>query len=452
MSGLVKVDIATEVNSDGNSEVSFTWMAPVKSSDSRAPSRVYLHINGVHNHHQGTSARMNLESSSRDNIRDSTLTGNNTSTRNNNSGNSAFEVNQNAQAESIWSVKVCVPQNLLASYFVVCLPEEAFCYAPELSTQPVTAWWPKFRQYVVAEGILRMPKAEVTPGWQVEGSKLPSVTSKQIISTIAAENIPSMGTADLDISRKSLTSKQSWREWKWPGNSEYAGRRIWLSYPPNSEFDASVAEPILLILFDGNAWVERTSLPVVIENLTLGGTLPLVYVAAIDPIDLATRNQDLVGNENSSDSSFARLVATDILPAIREEFGMRFPADRVVVAGHSFGGTSALNLVLCYPEYCANAISNSGSVFYPEFLGERGGEILIDYRTPARLHKAKQYGAKFYLEAGLYERNMALNTEKVVQAIVQAKLNVGFSALGHCHEITAWRGGLIRGLFWLFGL
>ena len=216
---------------------------------------------------------------------------------------------------------------------------------------------------------------------------------------------------------------------------------------------ASLRDPLpLLIVFDGESYVETIPTPQLLDALIAGSAIPPLIAVFVRNASPFSRNWELPCNPD-----FAEFLATELLPWLRASYRVSDRPERVALAGSSFGGLAATFAALRHPELFGLVLSQSGSYWWmfssdhrqydgtekPGWLGRRFAERP---RLPLR----------FYLSAGLFERaedgNGVLESGRAFRTLLRAKgydLREREFAGGHDH--LAWRADLADGLIALFG-
>ena len=205
----------------------------------------------------------------------------------------------------------------------------------------------------------------------------------------------------------------------------------------------------LVILLDGQHWVERLSLPRALDTAHDLG-LPSCFVVMIDSLDAETRARELPCHE-----PFWRAVADELLPMVRRGASFTTDPERTIVAGQSYGGLAALFAGLTRPDHFGVVLSQSGSYWWPNFsrAGADGppdpsqGRLTLQVR--AGLGNATRL--RIHLEVGRLEGDMNLFNDEMHMALQDAGHDVTYTVFEGGHEWLCWRGGLIDGLTALLG-
>lgn len=130
-------------------------------------------------------------------------------------------------------------------------------------------------------------------------------------------------------------------------------RRIWIDDPPGGQ-----SPEALLILLDGEYYVERVGAPEIIAELIAAGEIPLlrvVYVSHIDDTNGKERWTDTFCNE-----SFADCVVKEIMPHVSPDRTF----DQKFVGGLSLTGLAAAHVAFRHPDQVDGVLSQSPSVWW----------------------------------------------------------------------------------------
>lgn len=221
-------------------------------------------------------------------------------------------------------------------------------------------------------------------------------------------------------------------------------RRVWTHQVGKADDD----QP-LVVLLDGQHWVERLSLPRALDAAHALG-LPSCFVIMIDSLDSDTRGRELPCHD-----PFWRAVVDELLPSVAEDVRFTESPARTIVAGQSYGGLAALYAGLTRPDRFGVVLSQSGSYWWPNFsrAGADGppdpsqGRLTLQVRAglggdnPLRIHQ----------EVGRLEGDMNLFNEEMRAALEDEGHDVTYTVFEGGHEWLCWRGGLIDGLTALLG-
>jgi enterochelin esterase-like enzyme len=132
-------------------------------------------------------------------------------------------------------------------------------------------------------------------------------------------------------------------------------RRVWVYTPPGYAANAS-ADYDLLVVFDGEEYLEDIALPAMLDALSARGEAGPFVAVLIDNSRGAERLEDLANR-----AQFADFVAGDLVKWARQNWKATSDPHRTFVTGSSAGGLAAAYLALRHPEVFGNALSQSGA-------------------------------------------------------------------------------------------
>ena len=140
------------------------------------------------------------------------------------------------------------------------------------------------------------------------------------------------------------------------GGSESSenSERVWVYEPAH----APAAGPVL-ILFDGQVWLEQMGIVPVLDALIDSGLLPPVHVAMIDSRDQGEYRAEHVGVPGGH----VDLVIDRILPLLRSRFAVSPHGADTIVSGQSYGGIASLWALALADGEIGHAIAQSPSLW-----------------------------------------------------------------------------------------
>ncbi|WP_165312311.1 enterochelin esterase [Vibrio ziniensis] len=226
-------------------------------------------------------------------------------------------------------------------------------------------------------------------------------------------------------------------------------RRFW-TYSTAEQTDSDLP---LVILLDGEFWVESMPVMSPLSSCTQKELLPPAVYLMIDAISVQQRGEDLTCNP-----VFWHAVIEEMIPMVAQHHSISLDKDKTIVTGQSYGGLSALYAVLNWPERFGKALSQSGSFWWPHMsLIHNSHQEDIVMSLPESLYLDKyissldsQYKLDVYLEVGLREQMMIPLAEHMHRKLSTENHNSTLSFYDGGHDRLIWREGLIKGLTWLF--
>ncbi len=223
-------------------------------------------------------------------------------------------------------------------------------------------------------------------------------------------------------------------------------RTIWI-YAPAKYAETNITYGLVL-LFDGESYV-RPGAPgsAVLDNLIAEKRVPPVVAVGIGNV-MGKRSSELTCNE-----AFARFLAEELIPHIRERFRVSHDPHRIVIGGSSYGGLAASFAALRYPGVFGNVLSQSGSYWWKPVADSQFEWVTRQYsEQPSR-------DVRFYAEVGLMEnsqfpngRPTQLAANRHFRDVLRTRgYKITYSEFNGDHSMLNWRGSLANGLIELLG-
>jgi enterochelin esterase family protein len=238
-------------------------------------------------------------------------------------------------------------------------------------------------------------------------------------------------------------------------------RQVWSSPRLKNDHPLVVYRPLgysadkppypLLILFDGESYLNAIAGPTLLDNLIAAGKIPALVAVFVVNATPRSRSREL-----PCSAAFADAVASELVPWLRATLHVSHDAARVAVAGASFGGLAAAYAAFRHPELFGLSLSQSGSFWWNFRRGSRhaDGSEAPGWLT-RRFSEHAKLPVQFYLTAGAFERASGsgnLETTRALRDVLLAKGNhVDYAEFSGGHDHLAWRATLPDGLIALFG-
>lgn len=199
--------------------------------------------------------------------------------------------------------------------------------------------------------------------------------------------------------------------------------------------------PVVLLL-DGDDWLYLHPAMTAFDSAVAAGELPpvtLVFLPAKDREAEFTCRPELW-----------EAVRDELLPLVAES-GVRADLDRLMVAGQSLGGLSAVYAALEFPGLVSRVACQSGSFWWkPGALraadplgGPVGGVIAERLRGRPGLS-----GLRVAFDVGEHETRMLPHCEVVEALVEQGGASVRVSRAASGHDRAGWRHALVRDVGW----
>ncbi|MER5479938.1 enterochelin esterase [Streptomyces sp. NPDC002734] len=215
-------------------------------------------------------------------------------------------------------------------------------------------------------------------------------------------------------------------------------RRVWLYEPATREPDAELP---VVILFDGEMWQPELDVAALLDNLIADGSLP--PVAAVLPESLGSQRRY---RELAPSDTFVDFLRTELLPWAGGILPLTDDPARTVLAGQSLGGLAALYAAVRAPERFGNALSCSGSFWWPNHA-ETDGEWI----TGAIREHGVPDGVRLWLSSGEQEWVLVPATRNLREALAERDADFSYRQFNGGHDYLCWRTELADGLTALLG-
>lgn len=213
-------------------------------------------------------------------------------------------------------------------------------------------------------------------------------------------------------------------------------RAVWVHEPALREPPASGLG--LLVLLDGDDWAGRLGAATILDNLHADGAVaPLLTVMPAAPPTLPR------WRELGCHAPFLAFLREELVPWARARWRLASGPGRVVVAGQSLGGLTALWAAQQAPATFGAALSLSASLWWPLDGREQG---LVE-----RLAAAPPRHVRLHLEVGSEEWILLAPHRRLRDALGAAGLPPSYVEYAGGHDAICWRGGLADGLVALAG-
>ncbi|MFG2994163.1 alpha/beta hydrolase-fold protein [Streptomyces sp. NPDC048257] len=199
--------------------------------------------------------------------------------------------------------------------------------------------------------------------------------------------------------------------------------------------------PVVLLL-DGDDWLYLHPAMTAFDSAVAGGEMPPVTL-----VFLPTRDREA---EFGCRPELWEAVRDELLPLVTES-GVPADRDRLVVAGQSLGGLSAVYAALEFPELVSRVACQSASLWWtPDAVksadplgGPVGGTIAARLRERPDLS-----GLRIAFDVGEHETRMLPHCEAAETLAERAGATVRVSRSASGHDRAGWREALLRDVAW----
>ncbi|WP_217239030.1 alpha/beta hydrolase-fold protein [Streptomyces sp. AC555_RSS877] len=199
--------------------------------------------------------------------------------------------------------------------------------------------------------------------------------------------------------------------------------------------------PVVLLL-DGDDWLYLHPAMTAFDAAVAGGELPPVTLVFLPTTDR--------GTEFGCAPELWEAVRDELLPLVAES-GVPADRDRLVVAGQSLGGLSALYAALEFPDLVSRVACQSGSFWWtpdaPDLADPLGGPV--GGTIAARLRERPDLsGLRVAFDVGEHETRMLPHCELTETLAEGAGATVRVSRSPSGHDRAGWRHALLRDVAW----
>jgi enterochelin esterase family protein len=215
--------------------------------------------------------------------------------------------------------------------------------------------------------------------------------------------------------------------------------------PPG--FDLHSAEPYpLLVLFDGNAYKDDSSMPlaVILDNLIAEKKIAPIVAAFV----YQTENRD---KELTCSPAICNFVAAELVPWMRQNYPITKDPAHTIIGGMSYGGLMSGYCAHMHPEIFGNVLSMSGSYAWFAEIDQPGyRDPTAEGWLPAEFVKIPRQEIRFYLAAGKFENFTTyslLGENRRFRDILLCKgYDVHYREFTGGHDSTGFRGAFVDGI------
>lgn len=202
----------------------------------------------------------------------------------------------------------------------------------------------------------------------------------------------------------------------------------------------------LVLLLDGDDWLYLHPAMTAFESAVAGGEMPPVTLVFLPAGDRTA--------EFGCRPELWEAVEEELLPLVAES-GVRADADRMVVAGQSLGGLSALYAALEFPGLVTRVACQSASFWWTPDAAYRADPLAgpVGGALAARLRERPDLSAlRVAFDVGEHERRMLPHCDLVESLTERAGATVRISRSASDHDRAGWRHALLRDVGWALGL
>jgi enterochelin esterase family protein len=210
------------------------------------------------------------------------------------------------------------------------------------------------------------------------------------------------------------------------------GRGIGAEVPVRVWSPADATEPLRMLLAnDGPEYDALASLTRFCAATIASGELPPFRVALLQPLDR--------DNWYSGSARYSRVVVNDIIPALRERFGV---IGAPVGMGASLGALAMLHVQRRHPRALSALFLQSGSFFVPRYDAHerRFSRYARVVRFVRDTRRSGEYAfpVPVGMTVGIAEEN-ADNNREMARALAEQGYDVFLEEVADMHNYIAWR-------------
>lgn len=199
----------------------------------------------------------------------------------------------------------------------------------------------------------------------------------------------------------------------------------------------------LLIVHDGDDYLNYTSMKTVLDNLIHRGEIADLIVAFVPP------GNRLV--EYANHAPHARFIARELVPHLSETYPLLGAPSARTLMGSSFGGVSSVSTAVRYPDVFGNLLLQSASLMFTDIAFDHGGGAVFDpvvkFVNSFRA-RPRRITDRIYQSCGMYEPLITPN-RSMATVFREAGMEVRYREHRDGHNWENWRDRLREGLTWL---
>ena len=226
-------------------------------------------------------------------------------------------------------------------------------------------------------------------------------------------------------------------------------RKISINTPPG--YSRDVAPYDLLLVFDGDTYIDVVPTPVTLDNLISENRIPPMVAVIIGNATGAR------GTELPCNPTFAEFLNSELVAWVRRTYNVTHDPRRVTIGGSSYGGLAATFAAYRHPETFGNVLSQSGSYWWTPPTDPARKDVDPSYVAQLFVNSPR-LPVRFYLDAGSMELDLSgkggsiLVPNRHLRDVLRAKgYEVFYQEFQGAHDYASWRGTLADGLILLTG-
>lgn len=199
--------------------------------------------------------------------------------------------------------------------------------------------------------------------------------------------------------------------------------------------------PVVLLL-DGDDWLHLHPAMTAFDSAHAAGEMPAATL-----VFLTAKDREA---EFGCGPALWEAVRDELLPLVAES-GVPAEPDRLVVAGQSLGGLSALYAAVEFPDLVSRIACQSGSFWWTPDAADRRDPMdgPVGGALAARLREGPDLsGLRVAFDVGEHERRMLPHCELTETLTERSGATVRVSRSASGHDRAGWRQALLRDVAW----
>jgi enterochelin esterase family protein len=212
-------------------------------------------------------------------------------------------------------------------------------------------------------------------------------------------------------------------------------RTIHLYQPPVTE------RVPLVVVWDGNEYLHRVRLNMMVDNLIAEGRIRPIALAFINNGGQKSRAVEYACND-----AMLVFLMTEVIPLAMDELNLldfNSPPGEFGVLGASMGGLMAMYIGSRLPQVFGNVLSQSGAFSWAGF-----DMVVFDLLANAALRPLK-----IWMDVGKYDLPGLLESnQRMKDMLIQMGYPLTYREYNAGHNYAAWRDEISRGLEALYGV
>jgi enterochelin esterase family protein len=245
---------------------------------------------------------------------------------------------------------------------------------------------------------------------------------------------PSWTLPDPEARRGTLVAHRS--------HSPALGREVDLNLYLPARFRPTSRYP-LLIVHDGNDYLDFSSMQVVLDNLIHRLELAEIVVAFTNPQDRLV--------EYADHEPHARYIADELVPWLEAEFPLVAEPGGRGLMGASFGAAASFAVARRYPDMFGRMLLQSGSFAFSDIGESERGPLFAPIEAMVNAFRAdpEPFSERVFVSCGTFE-SLIYENRSLVPVLQSTGMEVRYVEARDGHNWENWRDRLRDGLSWLF--